>query len=114
MNGQKVLLIGDNPFLGVSHLSQERAITRRNELSDPYYCATLVDIALQNGANGFMFTISEKTLSILKIVTNHNRYNKLQLYAITPYVPELVRTAATSGGIPGFDGRRVVGRSART
>ena len=102
MNGHKVLLVGDNPFLGVSHLTQERAIARGNELSNPYHCAALVKTALDNGADGFMFTISEKTLSILKIVTNDTEYNRLQLYAIVPYVPELVRSAAISGGIPGL------------
>ena len=102
MNGHRVLLVGDNPFLGVSHLSQERAIARGNELSNPYHCATLVKTALKNGADGFMFTISEKTLSILRIVTDDTEYNRLQLYAIVPYVPELVRSAAISGGIPGL------------
>ena len=48
-------LVGDNPFHGVSHLSQERATARGTEITNPTYAADLVRISLENGADGFMF-----------------------------------------------------------
>ncbi|MFC2017865.1 hypothetical protein ACFLTQ_00990 [Chloroflexota bacterium] len=111
MDNNKLLLVGDNPFLGVSHLSQERAITRDNDLQEPKYCAKLVTLALNNGANGFMFTVNERTLEILRYVKNSNNGKPIRLYSLVPYVPEFVRLAATSGGIPGLAvklGRQII------
>lgn len=67
MNNERILLVGDNPFHGISHLSQERAIARGKDLSNPQYAAGLVRTALDNGADGFMFSVSDTTLSILKL-----------------------------------------------
>ena len=62
---ERLLLVGDNPFHGISHLTQERARTRCGELT-PKTAADLIVTATQNGANGFLFSVSETTLSILK------------------------------------------------
>lgn len=102
MDRQKVLLVGDNPFHGISHLSQERAISRDNELANPSYAAELVKISLENGADGFMFTVSETTLSILRIISRSEVYHHCQLHAIVPYSYEFVRLAVAAGGIPGL------------
>jgi hypothetical protein len=102
MKGEKLLLVGDNPFLGVSHLSQERSIARGSDLANPDYCAGLVKTALQNGADGFMFTLSDKTISILKLLDHKSETNRPRLYAMVPYMLDIVRTVATSGGITGL------------
>ena len=65
MNNHKILLVGDNPFHGVSHLSQSRARSRNNQISNPDYCAELIKIATENGADGFMFSVSDFTLNIV-------------------------------------------------
>ncbi|MEM1582421.1 MAG: hypothetical protein QXK89_07940 [Candidatus Bathyarchaeia archaeon] len=108
MNSRKrVLLVGDNPFHGISHLSQVRSRTRGNEPSNPEYAAKLVAISLQNGADGFMFSVSEKTLSILKILRNNPVNRDLRLYAIIPYAYEYVKMASAAGGVPGLAKRMV-------
>ena len=76
MKDGKLLLVGDNPFLGVSHLSQERAIARGNDLQNPEHCAKLVKIALQNEADGFMFTVNENTLSIIQRDFHKNNHDE--------------------------------------
>lgn len=45
-------LVGDNPFHGISHLSQERARSRNKEtaLSGIEHAAKLVEACLDNGA----------------------------------------------------------------
>ena len=98
MNKQKLsLLIGDNAFHGISHLSQQRARERsiNADPSNVEYATKLVNLSLQNGANGFMFSVSNTTLSILKGL---NPDKKPDLYAIVPYAYEYVRLATKVGG----------------
>ena len=103
MSKQKLkLLVGDNAFHGISHLSQQRARERSitNDPSSTEYATQLVKLSLQNGANGFMFSVSEKTLSILKALNQEGE--KPELYAIVPYAFEYVRLATRIGGISGL------------
>ena len=97
--GRKMLLVGDNPFHGISHLSQERARVRADVTSQPEYAADLVMISLENGANGFMFSVSEMTLSILQIIRETGRDKRPRLYAIMPYAFEYVRLSTQIGTI---------------
>jgi len=96
------LLVGDNPFHGISHLSQERSRVRGDAPTNPEYAARLVGIAVDNGADGFMFSVSEKTLSILGILRKNGGIDRLGLYAIVPYAYEYVRLAGQLGGVPGL------------
>jgi hypothetical protein len=96
------LLVGDNPFHGISHLSQERIKIRGDKLAYSEYNANLVITALENGANGFMFSVSDTTLSILKAIREKQKIEHLSLYAIVPYAFEYVRLATQVGGIPGL------------
>jgi hypothetical protein len=99
---QKALLIGDNPFHNISHLSQERSRERPEDPSNPKYAAHLIMTAMENGANGFTFSVSETTLSILKELETHNAVDRLSLYPVVPYAFEYVRLANQLGGIPGL------------
>jgi hypothetical protein len=102
MNENEIqLLVGDNAFHGISHLSQKRARERtiRENPSDVAYAAHLVNLSLQNGATGFMFSVSNTTLTILKMLDANN---KPDLYAIVPYAHEYVRLATKTGGISGL------------
>jgi hypothetical protein len=102
------LLVGDNPFHGISHLSQKRARSRSTEglVFDVEIAARLVRISMENGATGFMFSVSETTLSILKAL---DQRDKPDLYAIVPYAYEYVRLATRAGGISGL-AKRVIRR----
>ena len=99
---EKAFLVGDNPFHGISHLSQERSRIRGDTPTSPEYAAKLVAIAVENGANGFMFSVSNTTLSILKILNENGVVEHLDLYGIVPYAYEYVRMASQKGGVPGL------------
>ena len=99
---ERALLVGDNPFHGISHLSQERSRIRGDTPTSPEYAAKLVSIAVENGANGFMFSVSDTTLSILDILRKNGNNDGLRLYAIVPYAYEYVRLAGALGGVPGL------------
>jgi hypothetical protein len=64
--------------------------------------AGLVVTSVNNGANGFTFTVSETTFSILQEINNSNLSNKLALYPLLPNINEFVRTAGSAGGLPGL------------
>jgi len=98
----KVLLVGDNPFHNISHLSQERTRLRDKTTVLPEHAADLIHLAVENGANGFMFSVSETTLSILKILKGRGEIEGLGLYGIVPYAYEYVKLATQVGGISGL------------
>ena len=104
----KLILVGDNPFHNISHLSQERARARNVDPSDPEYSASLIMMAMENGANGFLFSVSETTLAILKRLREQNSINDLGLYAIVPYAFDYVRLTTQVGGVPGL-AKRFIG-----
>jgi len=96
------LLVGDNPFHGISHLSQERARVRGGASTYPDFAADLVITSLESGANGFMFSVSETTLSVLRAIRERGEIEHLALYSIVPYAFEYVRLANQVGGIQGL------------
>ena len=98
---QKELLVGDNPFHGISHLSQERARSRSLNAASVVERADLVSKCFRNGANGFMFSVSDITLSILHTMKQQRKIDAIKLYAIIPYTFEYVRVA-TQTGTPGL------------
>ena len=99
---RRALLVGDNPFHNISHLSQERTRLREKATILPDHAANLIHLAVENGANGFMFSVSETTLSILRILREKGEIEELSLYGIVPYAYEYVKLATQVGGIPGL------------
>lgn len=99
---ERVFLVGDNPFLGISHLSQNRARSRGKNVDDPKYCAHLVALSIENGANGFMFSVSDKTLFIVEELHKRGIIGNIYLYSIVPYAFEYVRLATQTGGFSGL------------
>jgi len=97
---EALFLVGDNPFHGISHLSQERARARGEGAGSSEKAAEVVLTSLQNSANGFTFSVSELTLSILRFIRKR-RSDNLDLYPMVPYAFEYVRIA-TQTGTPGL------------
>ena len=100
MTRNLTLLVGDNPFHGVSHLSQERVRSRDPAIEQADYGAGLVATSIENGADGFFFTASGTTLAICRLLAARDLGGTLQLHAIVPYAFELARSAVRVGGLP--------------
>ena len=99
---RKLLIVGDNPFQGISHLSQERARTRSEAVISPAdQSADIILAAHKNGADGFSFSVGEATLSILQTLREREKIDQIKLYAMVPYAFEYVRIA-TQTGTPGL------------
>ena len=91
------LLIGDNSFIGVSHLSQERARERTENLT----IASIVDIiktASACGATGYTFSTHPVNLQILtELKKSEKIQDRLELYPVLPYAQAYVRLANEKG-----------------
>jgi hypothetical protein len=99
---ERLLLVGDNPFLNISHLSQRKARERLEDPSDPVFAASLLRLALENGANGFTFSMCDSNLSILDHLDLDGLPGGLGLYPVVPYAFEYVQKATQRGGISGL------------
>jgi hypothetical protein len=90
------LLIGDNPFNGVNHRSREKSRVKAGMLSEKEI-AKVIETALDNGAQGLVFSVTPKMLSVLKYM-KVNRWNReLHLYPIVPDMLSLVNESAELG-----------------
>jgi hypothetical protein len=98
----RTILVGDNPFHGVSHVSRERSLQREGNINNARFAAELVMTACDNGATGFTFTVSETTLDILSEIGRSQLRNNIDYYPLVPNVTELIRTEGSAGGIPGL------------
>ncbi len=91
------LLLGDNPFLGVSHLAQERA---REELREASLArkAEVVVAALDAGATGFTFSAHESNLELLEYLgREYGVLGEMNYYILVPYAYGYVRKATVMG-----------------
>jgi hypothetical protein len=96
-----LILVGDNPFQGVSHLSRESSLRRPASIADAAFATEIVKTAIAHGASGFTFTVSGITLAILGNISRDTTGDILY-YPLVPDVTRMVRTAGNSGGIPGI------------
>ena len=92
----KSLLIGDNSFIGVSHLSQVHARQKLQQLR----IETIVDViaeALACGATGYTFTVHPNNLQILTALEKTEKLRGLQIWPVLPYAAGFVRTVNEKG-----------------
>jgi hypothetical protein len=99
---ERLLLVGDNPFLKISHLSQHKARERLEPPSDPVFASSLLQLALENGANGFTFSMCDSNLSIIDHLALDGLQGGLGLYPVLPYAFEYVQKSTQCGGISGL------------
>jgi hypothetical protein len=94
----KELLLGDNPFVGVSHLSQEKA-REETRKATPENKARVIEAALDGGATGFTFSTHQDNLELLDYLhaNNRNELKRMNYYILVPYAQSYVRRANVEG-----------------
>jgi len=92
------LLLGDNPFIGVSHLGQAKA-REEKEKSSLQNRVEVIESAIGGGATGFTFTTHEANLELLTHLSDHRRdlLDALNYYILAPYMQLYVRKANIEG-----------------
>lgn len=90
------LLVGDNAFIGVSHLSQSQAREKIEQFSVEDV-ARVLNKAAFCGATGFTFTVHPTNFSILGGALADASVAKFELWPILPYAAGYVRLANEKG-----------------
>lgn len=97
----KEILLGDNPFLGVSHLAHEKARIERSEVSDPEAKVRVLKAGLEGGVTGYTFSTHQVNLELLEYMSRHylEVLAKLNYYILIPYAQGYVRRANIYGTV---------------
>jgi hypothetical protein len=91
------ILIGDNAFIGVSHLSNARARQTLQRLNVEKI-VEVIRAATSNGATGYSFTVHPTNSQILaKLESSGALAQDFSLYPILPYAAGYVRTMNEKG-----------------
>lgn len=97
MTAIKHLVIGDNAFIGVSHLSHSKARETLQRLNVEKI-VEVIRTAISCGANGFTFTIHPTNMEILKeLVSSKSISSNFTLYPSLPYAAGYLRTMNEKG-----------------
>jgi len=97
---EKEVLLGDNPFFGIDHLSRERARHRMEVLSEYSKITEMITYVSELGVNGFVVSTHPQ----LKELINHMKINtsllqKINFYPILPYAQGYVARVTKMGMI---------------
>jgi hypothetical protein len=89
-------LLGDNPFIGVDHLSHERARQNQNRLNTAKIIK-VIDTAMASGAEGLLITTHPVMYDVLDEMKARSNNPAFGLYALLPYAYEYARMATEKG-----------------
>jgi len=97
---EKVLL-GDNQFFAVSHLSDERSRAQAIRFKDDGSIIQVIDQARELGINTFMCTTHDRIANICQHIRNNpDKYDGFKIYPCMPYAHKYAN-AVTELGIVG-------------
>jgi len=92
------LLLGDNQFFGVNHMSEEKARAQSMRFQDTRSILDVLDIALDEGVRTFMCTTHDRIAEICDHVRAHPaRYDQLAFYPCMPYAHKYANAMADDG-----------------
>lgn len=103
------ILLGDNQFFGVNHLSEEKARAQSLRFQKDRAILDVLDTALDLGITTFMCTTHDRMAGICQAIRSHpGRYRELKIYPCMPYahkyanaVTELGMMGALKAHLPG-------------
>jgi hypothetical protein len=90
------ILLGDNPFIGVNHLSQERS-RQWGERFDSKEISKVIDSALSAGAQGLVCSAHPRMIRTLNYMREENHSKDFGAYLIVPDAQSYIRLASEKG-----------------
>jgi len=94
------VLLGDNPFFGVDHLSLERARERAALAKRFERIVQVIEVANRMGVKGFVVSTHPELRDMLNYIDQQPELEqKVRYYPIVPYVQEYVSRATQKGMI---------------
>ena len=98
MNKSVEVLLGDNPFFGIDHLSQERARMRMKNLNGFDKITEIMDTSYKLGAKGFVVSTHPQLKDLIKFMKKQtNLLEKMEFYPILPYAHGYVSKVTEKG-----------------
>lgn len=92
------LLLGDNQFFGINHMSEEKARAQAIRFQDTQAIIDVVDIALDNGIRTLMCTTHERIAEVCDHVREHpERYADYRFYPCMPYAHKYANAVTDHG-----------------
>jgi len=98
LNSKKEILLGDNPFFGIDHMSQERARKRMKEMNTFKKITDVMDYVSNFGVKGFVVSTHPQMKDLIKhMQANTNILEKYEFYPILPYAQGYVSKVTEKG-----------------
>jgi len=95
---KKQILLGDNPFFGVDHLSQEKARKRMTGLTGYEKISDVMEFVSNLGVKGFVVSTHPQLKFLIKhMKENTNLLEKFDFYPILPYAQGYVSKVTEKG-----------------
>ena len=95
------VILGDNQFFAVNHLSDERSRAQAKRFKDDQSILDVLDTAMDCGINTFMCTTYERISNIIKMMKrNPEKYKDFKFHPCMPYAHKYAN-AMTELGIVG-------------
>lgn len=95
------VILGDNQFFAVNHLSDERSRAQAIRFKEDKAILDVLDTAIDCGINTFMCTTHDRIGNIVKMIKkNPERYKNFKIYPCMPYAHKYAN-AMTELGIMG-------------
>ena len=92
------ILFGDNQFIGVNHMSEEKARPGCRSSKDAASIMRVLDIAYDEGIKVFMCTTHDRVGEVADIVrANPKRYADFEFYPCMPYAHKYANSVGEVG-----------------
>ena len=92
------VILGDNQFFGVNHMSEEKARAQARRFQDLDAIIEVLDVAYQEGVRTFMCTTHERVAEICDYFrSNRTRYPDYQFYPCMPYAHKYANAVTEHG-----------------
>lgn len=96
VNSIDPILLGDNPLMGVDHLSQERA--RQRGIASASKIVSLLEFAYNMNVRGFVASTHSQLKGVIEYMLEHTDLSsKINFYPILPYAYGYVRQMTEKG-----------------
>ncbi|MDW4573614.1 hypothetical protein R8Z57_12595 [Microbacterium sp. M3] len=92
------LLLGDNQFFGINHMSEERARAQALRFRDTESIVDVIEVALQEGVRTLMCTTHERIAEVCdRIRDDPARYPGFRAYPCMPYAHKYANAVTENG-----------------
>lgn len=93
-----LLLLGDNQFFGINHMSEEKARAQAIRFQDTSAIIDVIDIAIDNGVRTLMCTTHDRIGDVCDHMRAHpERYADFRFYPCMPYAHKYANAITDNG-----------------